>query len=168
MGSSRVGSNPTRSVTLQWEAISLPNHNLNLSIPSSLAAMAEWLRRLTRNQMGSSRVGSNPTRSVDASCIPPHFFINLYYKIAKLTTMGIEPTIFRFEVGRLIHWATRPVLLTQYFWFIFEQSNFVPQWNQKSFWYCLLCVEACRCLYWLRMYIVYILYIQYHVSFSIY
>ena len=22
--------------------------------------MAEWLRRLTRNQMGSSRVGSNP------------------------------------------------------------------------------------------------------------
>jgi hypothetical protein len=25
--------------------------------------MAEWLRRLTRNQMGSSRVGSNPTRS---------------------------------------------------------------------------------------------------------
>ena len=27
------------------------------------AAMAEWLRRLTRNQMGSSRVGSNPTRS---------------------------------------------------------------------------------------------------------
>ena len=29
------------------------------------AAMAEWLRRLTRNQMGSSRVGSNPTRSVN-------------------------------------------------------------------------------------------------------
>ena len=29
------------------------------------AAMAEWLRRLTRNQMGSSRVGSNPTRSGD-------------------------------------------------------------------------------------------------------
>ena len=25
--------------------------------------MAEWLRRLTRNQLGSSRVGSNPTRS---------------------------------------------------------------------------------------------------------
>ena len=25
--------------------------------------MAEWLRRLTRNQMGSSRVGSNPARS---------------------------------------------------------------------------------------------------------
>ena len=24
--------------------------------------------------------------------------------------MGIEPTIFRFEVGRLIHWATRPRL----------------------------------------------------------
>ena len=25
--------------------------------------MAEWLRRLTRNQMGSTCVGSNPTRS---------------------------------------------------------------------------------------------------------
>ena len=23
--------------------------------------MAEWLRRLTRNQLGSARVGSNPT-----------------------------------------------------------------------------------------------------------
>ena len=34
------------------------------------AAMAEWLRRLTRNQMGSSRVGSNPTRSVDLICRP--------------------------------------------------------------------------------------------------
>ena len=30
------------------------------------AAMAEWLRRLTRNQMGSSRVGSNTTRSGDS------------------------------------------------------------------------------------------------------
>ena len=28
-----------------------------------IAAMAEWLRRLTRNQMGSSRIGLNPTRS---------------------------------------------------------------------------------------------------------
>ena len=27
------------------------------------ATMAEWLRRLTRNQMGSYRVGSKPTRS---------------------------------------------------------------------------------------------------------
>ena len=81
MGSSRVGSNPTRSVTLQWEAISLPNHNLNLAFLSSLAAMAEWLRRLTRNQMGSSRVGSNPTRSVDASCIPTHFLILFHCKI---------------------------------------------------------------------------------------
>ena len=32
-------------------------------VEQSIAAMAEWLRRLTRNQMGSSRVGSNPTRS---------------------------------------------------------------------------------------------------------
>ena len=26
------------------------------------AAMSEWLRRLTRNQLGSARVGSNPAR----------------------------------------------------------------------------------------------------------
>ena len=31
-----------------------------------IAAMAEWLRRLTRNQKGSSRVGSSLTRSVRA------------------------------------------------------------------------------------------------------
>ena len=33
-----------------------------LYIQSSIsqAVMAEWLRRLTRNQMGSSRAGSNP------------------------------------------------------------------------------------------------------------
>ncbi|KRZ15810.1 hypothetical protein T11_5432 [Trichinella zimbabwensis] len=27
---------------------------------SSVAAVAEWLRRLTRNQLGSARTGSNP------------------------------------------------------------------------------------------------------------
>ena len=27
--------------------------------------------------------------------------------------MGIEPTMFRFEVGRLIHWATRPYVGNQ-------------------------------------------------------
>ena len=88
MGSSRVGSNPTRSVTLQWEAFSLLNHNLNLAFLSSLAAMAEWLRRLTRNQMGSSRVGSNPTRSVDASCIPPHFWISFFQFQCKIDHDG--------------------------------------------------------------------------------
>ena len=47
--------------------------------------MAEWLRRLTINQMGSSRVGSNPTRS-DFSV----FFdkcVDLYY------WWSIKPTI---------------------------------------------------------------------------
>ena len=65
MGSSRVGSNPTRS-----EENSFPLYFFfvsvrirHLVIAKVLAAMAEWLRRLTRNQMGSSRVGSNPTRS---------------------------------------------------------------------------------------------------------
>ena len=31
-----------------------------LSFKLFAAAMAEWLRRLTRNQVGSSRAGSNP------------------------------------------------------------------------------------------------------------
>ena len=55
------------------------------------AAMAEWLRRLTRNQMGSSRVGSNPTRSGE-------FFKVTRYEtkksLLKMITMGFEPTIF--------------------------------------------------------------------------
>ena len=38
------------------------------------------------------------------------YVIRIKYAFSrKLTTMGIEPTIFRFEVGRLIHWATRPM-----------------------------------------------------------
>ena len=38
------------------------------------------------------------------------YVIRISYAFSrKLTTMGIEPTIFRFEVGRLIHWATRPM-----------------------------------------------------------
>ena len=41
--------------------------------------MAEWLRRLTRNQMGSSRVGSNPTRSGT--------FFNVWQTMKKSTFM---------------------------------------------------------------------------------
>ena len=37
--------------------------------------MAEWLRRLTRNQLGSSRVGSNPTRSVILSTF--YFYVKI-------------------------------------------------------------------------------------------
>ena len=40
--------------------------------------MAEWLRRLTRNQMGSSRVGSNPTHSAS--------FVN-FYNLKKITIL---------------------------------------------------------------------------------
>ena len=44
------------------------DHNFNNSITKRIqvisyttqAVMAEWLRRLTGNQMGSSRAGSNP------------------------------------------------------------------------------------------------------------
>ena len=67
MGSSRVGSNPTRSeensFPLYFFFVSVRIRHLIMA--DFLAAMAEWLRRLTRNQMGSSRVGSNPTRSAD-------------------------------------------------------------------------------------------------------
>ena len=63
MGSSRVGSNPTRSVIFITDFLLVVQQEPYLLCHISLAAMAEWLRRLTRNQMGSSRVGSNPTRS---------------------------------------------------------------------------------------------------------
>ena len=33
----------------------------------------------------------------------------LQKQIKSMTTMGLEPSIFRFVAGRLIHWATRPV-----------------------------------------------------------
>ena len=39
-------------------------HAMKQPMYATQAAMAEWLRRLTWNQMGSTRVGSNPTRSV--------------------------------------------------------------------------------------------------------
>ena len=45
----------------------------------------------------------------------PAFIQQASQSSRKLTTMGIEPTIFRFEVGRLIHWATRPILCAKYF-----------------------------------------------------
>ena len=44
---------------MEWRLVCIQN----LACKVWSAAMAEWLRRLTRNQMGSSRVGSNPTRS---------------------------------------------------------------------------------------------------------
>ncbi|KRY01732.1 hypothetical protein T4E_10445 [Trichinella pseudospiralis] len=34
--------------------------NLKIRRPNRRAAVAEWLRRLTRNQLGSARTGSNP------------------------------------------------------------------------------------------------------------
>ena len=52
------------------------------------AAMAEWLRRLTRNQMGSSRVGSNPTRSVSFSTF--QIYAMLFCKTA---TCVVQPEI---------------------------------------------------------------------------
>ena len=36
------------------------------------------------------------------------YYCQIYEKWKYLTTMGLEPTIFRFEVGRRIRWATRP------------------------------------------------------------
>jgi hypothetical protein len=66
MGSSRVGSNPTCSEQFRsFEKKDNAEQDTLSSLAGQplIAAMAEWLRRLTRNQMGSSRVGSNPTRS---------------------------------------------------------------------------------------------------------
>ena len=37
--------------------------------------------------------------------------------------MGIEPTIFRFEVGRLIHWATRPMQEYKYYCLMYNKTK---------------------------------------------
>ena len=70
MGSSRVGSNPTCSAKVHgscpvFECLTKGATSKSFIIDGHdvQAVMAEWLRRLTRNQMGSSRVGSNPTHS---------------------------------------------------------------------------------------------------------
>ena len=71
---------------------------------------------LSGNRTPVSRVaGENSTTepTMLESCECPHSEISPLpekgQRYTKLTTMGIEPTIFRFEVGRLIHWATRPM-----------------------------------------------------------
>ena len=66
MGFPRVGSNPTCSeqFTSFEKTRKTQKRQTHWSCLGTLmAAMAEWLRRLTRNEMGSSRVGSNSTRS---------------------------------------------------------------------------------------------------------
>ena len=225
MGSSRVGSNPTRSVIFITDFLLVVQQEPFLLCHISLAAMAEWLRRLTRNQMGSSRVGSNPTRSVcwfhigltlkislkpvhcrgieprspawqarilplnqqclrsgvshiwvmtwlehysifiklscivgesnpglprgrrefyhwtnNAEAINNHPSIGYHYprfqwavlEMCKMTTMGIEPTIFRFEVGRLIHWATRPMVHSKHLAIKYSiLENITSPWHQK-------------------------------------
>ena len=156
MGSSRVGSNPTRSVILWlWENSTFNENHISL-FATTLAAMAEWLRRLTRNQMGSSRVGSNPTRSVD------RFYIRLWNvkwrHSTKLTTMGIEPTIFRFEVGRLIHWATRPMLHSKYFSFKYNSTIIVKDVLVPTFLCNIFSTIFHRCyilhnVHWLRLFV---------------
>ena len=45
---------------LQWLDTTISDIYFQFSPNVKCAVMAEWLRRLTRNQMGSSRVGSNP------------------------------------------------------------------------------------------------------------
>ena len=71
---------------------------------------------LSGNRTPVSRVaGENSTteptmlKECEFSIIADLCDSNKYAFSRKLTTMGIEPTIFRFEVGRLIHWATRPM-----------------------------------------------------------
>ena len=53
-----------------------------------VAAMAEWLRRWTRNPMGSSRAGSNPARS-GFNFYFLHKVLRLYVKVLIRTMRGI-------------------------------------------------------------------------------
>ena len=50
---------------LQWLETIISDIYFQFSPKVKCAVMAEWLRRLTRNQMGSSRVGSNPADCVN-------------------------------------------------------------------------------------------------------
>ena len=59
------------------------------------ATMADWLRRLTWNQMGSSRVGSSPTRSVRAL----HSQILYYWWSSRQTILGNGFIIFQRFAG---------------------------------------------------------------------
>ena len=51
------------------------------------AAMAEWLRRWTRNPMGFPRAGSNPARSEFIFCSPVDqlFLLQLDRKLVKVS-----------------------------------------------------------------------------------
>ena len=45
-----------------------------LNTQALIAVVAEWLRRLTRNQIPSGSVGSNPT-----GCVHKNFFYNFFF-----------------------------------------------------------------------------------------
>ena len=56
------------------------------------AVVAEWLRRLTRNQMGYARAGSNP-----AAC---GIFFDIEFEIFKKTMAGLtKKAFFIFQVS---------------------------------------------------------------------
>ena len=68
LGYSLAGSNPARSVVSiaikkSCAALKQMFSSFILYAVINEAMMAEWLRRLTRNQMGYSLAGSNPARS---------------------------------------------------------------------------------------------------------
>ena len=63
----------------------------------SMAAMAEWLRRWTRNPMGSSRVGSNPTRSASFFFLIP-LLKGKDDKIVLIFIFRRNESFFRFEI----------------------------------------------------------------------
>ena len=56
--------------------------------------MAEWLRRLTRNQMGYARTGSNP---VHDEFIFSVFFCNLYFLCFILLMVLFNSYLFHFS-----------------------------------------------------------------------
>ena len=68
-----------------WQASILPLNQRcwsTLLQCSSAAVVAEWLRRLTRNQFPSGSVGSNPTDCVKYFFLPPAIPIIFYVFLA--------------------------------------------------------------------------------------
>ena len=171
MGSSRVGSNPTRSVRLFSNSITFLEKvcivgESNPGLPRGRREFYHWTNNARHRPVlkfdaifrsclilaklacivGESNPGLPRGRrefyhwTNNAEAINNHPSIGYHYprfqwamlEMCKMTTMGIEPTIFRFEVGRLIHWATRPMVHSKHLAIKYSiLENITSPWHQK-------------------------------------
>ena len=104
---------------------------VDVTHPCSSAVVAEWLRRLTRNQFPSGSVGSNPT-----DC--ENFFVCVNYDIWKMLSATVSNSTFaiqhRWFSGRMLacH-AGGPGSIPGRCKFCFGPTNPGKHENKKSF-----------------------------------